>query len=90
MLGIIFWGIIGLIINKIYKMFKSADKFVLWLIMGFSGLLIGKFTLELNLIFYNNLIPKIEGVPILIGFVWFIFAVCIYYISKEKVFPIPL
>ena len=65
-LAIISWGILGILIGYILHVaaYKTDYKFIVKLAIGLCGLVAGKITMELGLISYGDIGPRIAGVPI--------------------------
>ncbi len=83
-LAIISWGILGLtfgyLLRKIKPTYRSAAK----LVIGLCGLAAGKVTMELGLIFYGDISPKIGGVPVIMVAGWLALAFVLDYLNSKR------
>ncbi len=82
-LAIISWGILGLIFGHILRKIKPPYRSAAKLAIGLCGLVVGKVTMELGLIFYGDIGPKIGGVPVIMVAGWLALAFVLDYLNSK-------
>lgn len=83
-LAIISWGILGSIFGCLLRKIKPTYRLAAKLAIGLCGLVVGKVTMELGLIFYGDIVPKIGGVPVIMVAGWLALAFILDYSNSKR------
>jgi hypothetical protein len=81
--ALISWSILGLIFGYVLQQTRPSLRPAVKLAIGMCGLVAGKITLELGLIYYGDLSPKVGGVPLVMIVGWLTLAFVLDFLNSK-------